>query len=64
MVQISKDGSVTPIHYNSLAEAYLDLMYQAWETTRTTYNFDSTQQQAGLVNASSHVLAAIVDAIG
>lgn len=57
------DGTVTVIHYNSLVDAYRDLMTSALNGTASTFSLTLTDQQKALVDASVTVLNAITGAI-
>ncbi|WP_298513299.1 hypothetical protein [uncultured Kordia sp.] len=58
MMHITKDGKITKVLCDSLEEAYEKKMIMALRYTAKKYDIELTQQQIGLVTASSSVLAA------
>ncbi|WP_420574113.1 hypothetical protein [Kordia sp.] len=58
IVHIAKDKMITITNYTSLGEGYTSEMSSALIETADTYGIDLTDQQIGLVTASSSVLAA------
>ncbi|MCA1779785.1 MAG: peptidase inhibitor family I36 protein [Xanthomonadaceae bacterium] len=63
MILIDQAGTVTPVNYASLADAYADQMRKALDAVADDYNETVTDQQRTLVDASLRVLAAIDSAI-
>ena len=58
IMHITKDGKITKVLCDSLEEAYEKKMTLALRYTAKKYDIELTQQQIGLVTASSSVLAA------
>ena len=63
MIQITQDGTVTPLSYASLEDAFVALLKAALDDAQSTWGISITAQQKTLVDAARSVLNAITAAI-